>query len=42
LQKWGLFFATNLEENHEGLLVLSGGMAGDIGRALLSENYEAV
>ena len=29
-----------LEANHDGLIALSGAMQGDIGKALLSENYE--
>jgi DNA polymerase-3 subunit alpha len=30
-----------LEDNHDGLIALSGAMSGDIGRALLAENTEA-
>ncbi len=30
-----------LEQNHHGLIALSGAMAGDIGKALLAENTEA-
>ncbi|WP_262966071.1 DNA polymerase III subunit alpha [Methylobacter psychrophilus] len=29
-----------LEENHQGLIALSGAMSGDIGKALLAENHE--
>ncbi|MFW5443266.1 MAG: DNA polymerase III subunit alpha [Methylococcaceae bacterium] len=29
-----------IEENHQGLIALSGSMEGDIGRALVAENYE--
>ncbi|MFI3198425.1 MAG: DNA polymerase III subunit alpha [Methylococcaceae bacterium] len=29
-----------LEANHHGLIALSGGMSGDIGKALLAENHE--
>ncbi|WP_019868585.1 DNA polymerase III subunit alpha [Methylovulum miyakonense] len=32
---------TWLEDNHDGLIALSGAMEGDIGKALLSENTEA-
>ncbi len=30
-----------LEQNHQGLIALSGAMGGDIGKALLAENFEA-